>query len=100
MISIRKELHFLSRKKKLIELKRKITFASMSFVMKMYSPFPFTLQIKNLKIQWICCLYLMEINHIICASKILTDLCFTKQKIKIKITFGKLVYSVLAVNVY
>ena len=26
----------------------------------------------------------MMINHIMCTSKILTDLCFTKQKIKIK----------------
>ena len=33
---------------------------------------------------WIFCLHLMRINRIMCTSKILTDLCFTKQKIKTK----------------
>ena len=42
----------------------------------------------------------MEISHIMCMSKISTDLCFTKQKIKIKNTFAKVVYSVLAVKMY
>ena len=42
----------------------------------------------------------MEINHIMYTSKILTDLCFTKQKMKIKNTFAKVVYSVSAVNMY
>ena len=37
----------------------------------------------------------MVTNGIICTSKILTDLCFTKQKIKTKNTFAKVVYSVL-----
>ena len=37
----------------------------------------------------------MKKNHIMCISKILTDLCFTKQKIKAKNTFAKVVYSVL-----
>ena len=32
--------------------------------------------------------------------KILTDLCFTKQKIKIKNGFVKVVYSVLVVKMY
>ena len=35
------------------------------------------------------------INHIMCTLKILTDLCFIKQKIKIKNSFVKVVYSVL-----
>ena len=35
------------------------------------------------------------INHIMCTLKTLTDLCFTKQKIKIKNGFGRVVYSVL-----
>ena len=56
----------------------------MFFVMKINFPFQFTSQIKNLKIQQICCLYLMEINYIMCTSKILTDLCFTKQKVNKK----------------
>ena len=42
----------------------------------------------------------MEINQIMCTSKILTDLCFTKQKIKIKNIFAKVVFSVLAVKMY
>ena len=39
----------------------------------------------------------MMINHIICTLKILTDLYFTKQKIKTKNGFVRVVYSVLAV---
>ena len=31
-------------------------------------------------------------------SKILTDLCFTKQKIKAKITFARVAYSALVVK--
>ena len=40
----------------------------------------------------------MVINHIMCTSKILTDLCFIKQRIKTKNTFAKVVYSVLVVK--
>ena len=40
----------------------------------------------------------MVVNHIMCKSKILTDLCFTKQRIKTKNTFAKVVYSVLVVE--
>ena len=39
----------------------------------------------------------MMINHIMCTSKILADLCFTKQKIKTKNGFVEVVYSVLSV---
>ena len=42
----------------------------------------------------------MLINHITCTSKILTDLCFTKQKRKTRNTFGRVVYSVLVVEKY
>ena len=42
----------------------------------------------------------MMINHIMCTSKILTDLCLIKQKIKTKIGFVEVVYSVLVVKVY
>ena len=40
----------------------------------------------------------MVINCIMCKSKILTDLCFTKQRIKTKNTFVRVVYSVLVVK--
>ena len=40
----------------------------------------------------------MVINHITCTSKILTDLCFKKQKIKIKNTFARVIYSVLVIK--
>ena len=63
--------------------------------MKMSYFFRFMFQIKNLKTQWICCFYLMMINHIMRTSKILTDLYFTKQKIKTKNRFVEIVYSVL-----
>ena len=39
----------------------------------------------------------MKTSHIVCISKILTDLCFTKQRIKTKNTFVR-VYSALAVK--
>ena len=41
---------------------------------------------------------MMMINYIMCTSKILTDLCFTKQKIKTKNGFVKL-FSVLIAKV-
>ena len=37
----------------------------------------------------------MMINHIMCTSKISTGLCFTKQKVKTKNGFVKVVYSVV-----
>ena len=40
----------------------------------------------------------MMINRIICTSKILKDLCLTKQIIKTKNAFAKVVYSVLVVK--
>ena len=44
----------------------------------------------------VCCLLLlMVINHVMCTLKILTDLCFTKQKIKTKNGSVKVVYNVL-----
>ena len=36
----------------------------------------------------------MKINHIMCTSKILADLCLVKQKAKTKTTFAKATYSV------
>ena len=44
----------------------------------------FMFKIKILKNQWIYCCLKMMIILIMCPSKILTDLCFTKQKIKAK----------------
>ena len=41
----------------------------------------------------------MKTTHIVYTSKILTDLCFTKQKIT-KNTFARVVYSVLVVKTY
>ena len=41
----------------------------------------------------------MMISHIVCTSKILTDLCFTKQKVKTKTGFLGVVNSVLVVRV-
>ena len=42
----------------------------------------------------------MKTSHIMRTSKILTGLCFTKQKTKTKSTFAKVVYSVLVVEMY
>ena len=40
----------------------------------------------------------MMINHIMSTLKILTHLCFTKQKIKVKNNFVEVIYSVLVVK--
>ena len=40
-----------------------------------------------------------DVNRIMCTSKVLTDLSFTKQKIKTKNGFVDVVYSVLVVKV-
>ena len=42
----------------------------------------------------------MEISLIMCISKILTDLCAIKQKIKIENIFANVVYSVLLVKTF
>ena len=67
--------------------------------MKIDWRFQSTIQVKNLKIQWICCKYFMVIDHITCTLKILTDL-FHKTKNKNKKYFCKIVYSVLVVKMY
>ena len=41
----------------------------------------------------------MKTSHIMCTSKILTDSCFTKQKIKTKNGFVEVAYNVLVVKV-
>ena len=41
-----------------------------------------------------------EISHIVCISKIFTDLCFIKQKIKTINTFVRVAYSALVVKMY
>ena len=78
------ELNFLCERNILARLKQKTTFALTCLVAKIDWLFQSTFQIKNLKTQWICCLQLMKTSHIMCLSKILTDLCFKKQIIKIK----------------
>ena len=40
----------------------------------------------------------MKINHIMCKSKILTDLCFTKPQRKTKNGFVEAVYSALVMK--
>ena len=45
-------------------------------------------------------LLMMKTNHVMCTFKILTDLCFTKQKIKTKNGFVEVVCSVLVVKMY
>ena len=47
-----------------------------------------------------CCLKLTKTSHIMCISNILTNLCFTKQKIKTKNTFASVFYSALVVKMY
>ena len=78
------ELSFLCKKKILARLKYKIIFALTCLVMRMSWFIRFLFLSKNLKIQWIYYYHMKTINHIMRTSKILTHLCFIKQKIKIK----------------
>ena len=91
-------IDFPVQEKILVRLKKRTTFASMYFVTKIGWFFQNTFQIKNLKTQWICYSKLMLINHIMCTLKTLTDLCFTKQRIKTKNCFLEAVYSVLVIK--
>ena len=99
-ILIMMRLSFLSKKKILARMKKRTMFVFMCLDMKMSWFFQFTFQIKNLKTQWICCFWLMMINRIVCILKILTDLCLSKQKIKTKNSFARVLYSVLVVKMY
>ena len=94
------ELSFQWKKKILIRLKWWRMFALMCLLMKISWFFQCLLQIKTLKTRWIYCCLKMIIIFIMCTSNILTDLCFTKQKIKIKSTFVEAVYSVLLVKIF
>ena len=93
-----KELSFLCRKKILARLKYKIIFVLTCLVMKMSWFIRLLFLSKNLKIQWIYYYYMKTVNRIMCTSKILTHLCFIKQKIKIKNGFVKVVYNALVVK--
>ena len=84
-----KGIEFPVSKKNFSNIEEETKFVSVFFFMKTNWLIPFTYQIKNLKIQWICCLYLIKINHIMYTSKILTDLCLVKQIEKAKNTFAK-----------
>ena len=55
VILIMLEFSFPCKKKVLVKLRWKAIFVSMCLVTKMDWFFRFSLQIKNLKIQWICC---------------------------------------------
>ena len=41
----------------------------------------------------------MKASNIMCISKILTDLCFTKQRTETKNAFARVVYTALVVNI-
>ena len=56
----------------------------MYFVMKMIWLILFIYQMKNFKIAQIFCWYQTKVSHVMSISKILTDLCAIRQKIKIK----------------
>ena len=98
LLMIMMKLNFLYEKMILLRLEKRTTFALMYFVTKMGWFFQNTFQIKNLKTQYIYYSELMVINRIICTLKTLTDLCFTKQRIKTKNGFVEAVYSILVIN--
>ena len=100
MILIMMGLSFLCKRKILARLKLKTTFGLTCTVTKISWLFQFTFQDKNSETRWICCLQLTKTSPIMCTSKILTNLCFTKQKMKTKNTFAKVVHSALVAKMY
>ena len=93
-------LSFLCKRKILARLKLKTTFGLTCTVTKISWLFQFTFQDKNSETRWIYCLQLTKTSPIMCTSKILTNLCFTKQKMKTKNTFAKVVHSALVAKMY
>ena len=60
--------------------------------------FPICIKEKKLENVMDLLLVLMMINRIMCTSKILTGICFTKQRIKTRNPFARVVYSALVVK--
>ena len=60
--------------------------------------FPICIKEKILENVMDLLLVLMMINRIMCTSKILTGICFTKQRIKTRNPFARVVYSALVVK--
>ena len=84
-----KGIEFSVSKKDFSKTEVKTKFVSMFLLQKQIDLSHLRIRLTILKIQRICCLYPMKINHILCTSKILTDLCLVKQKAKTKNIFVK-----------
>ena len=93
-------LRFLCNKRILERLKKRAIFALTCFVMKANWLFQFTFQNQNLKNSMDLLLVIMAINRVMRTSKILTDLRFTKRRIKTKYTFVRVAYNALVVKMY
>ena len=95
MSMIMMELNFLCKKKILARLKQKATIYVFCYEGKLVFP----IYISDQKFEnSMDLLLIMMTSHITCTSKILTNLCFTKQRIKTKNIFSRVVYSVLVVK--
>ena len=81
-----------------IEVKNKICINVFSYQHKLV--FPIYVSDQKFEDSLDLLLLLIMINHIMCTSKVLTDLCFTKQKITTKNGFVRVVDSVLVVKMY
>ena len=81
MILILKVLNFLSLKKIIEKLNRKIIFALMYLAMKIILFILIKYQIKSFKIICIYCWYHVKTSHTMCILKILTDLCIIRQNV-------------------
>ena len=76
-----------------IEVKNNICFTVFGYENKLV--FPIYVSDQKFKDSMDLLLLIDNDNHIMCTSKILTELCFTKQKIKTKNGFLEVVYSAL-----
>ena len=97
MILIIIELNLLCKRGILARLKQETTFASMFIVTNRLT---FPIYISDLKFGNSVGLLQIFDGDESFTSKVLTDLYFTKQRIKTKNTVARVVYSVLVVKIY
>ena len=97
MILIIIELNLLCKRGILARLKQETTFASMFIVTNKLT---FPIYISDLKFGNSVGLLQIFDGDKSFTSKVLTDLCFTKKRIKTKNTVARVAYSVLLVKIY
>ena len=98
MILIMKVLNFLFQKKDYCRIERQNNICIGVFCYENGLTYPVYVSDQKFGDSMDLLLYQMKISLIMCISKVLTDFCKIKQRIKIKNIFANIVYNVLVVN--